>query len=116
MFFWNKICGLALIFCFFIISLSAQNSSQLKFSGNSFIAKNKIITPNSAIHFTSSQIFLNYLTNTQQIIPADFATCNYGFFCKKELILEKAIKIPLRIRLGSVEQCNYYEGYYSRKP
>lgn len=43
-------------------------------------------------------------------IPPDYATCRYGFFCRQELRIEKATKIPLRIRLGSLEQCNYYEG------
>jgi hypothetical protein len=44
------------------------------------------------------------------IIAADFYTCNFGFFCKKELQFEKATKIPLRFRLGSLQYNDYLEG------
>ena len=44
------------------------------------------------------------------VITADFYTCNFGFFCKKELQFEKATKIPLRFRLGSLQYNNYLEG------
>lgn len=44
------------------------------------------------------------------IITADFYTCNFGFFCKKELQFEKATKIPLRFRLGTLQYNDYLEG------
>ncbi len=43
-------------------------------------------------------------------VPANFQTCNYGFFCRQELKFEKQTALPLRFRLGSVEQCDRLEG------
>jgi hypothetical protein len=43
-------------------------------------------------------------------IEPDFYYKNMGFFCKKELQLEKATKIPFKFRLGSVAQCDWLEG------
>ncbi len=110
MFFWNKICGLGISFFLLSISSYAQSLLNLKLNENTFFSKNKVTTSDSLIHSTSSQIFLNSRTGLEQTIPADFSTCKYGFFCKKELVVEKAIKFPLRVRLGSLQQCNYYEG------
>ena len=44
------------------------------------------------------------------VISADFYTRNFGFFCKKELQFEKATRIPLRFRLGSLQYNDYLEG------
>lgn len=45
-------------------------------------------------------------------VVADFYTQNFGFFCKKELQFEKATKIPVRFRLGSLQ----YNDYLEQKP
>ena len=47
-------------------------------------------------------------------LPADYYSKNLGFFCEKELQLEKAIKVPLRLRLGSVAYCDQLEGKNKR--
>lgn len=43
-------------------------------------------------------------------LSASFYTDNFGFFCKKELQIEKATRIPFRFRLGSLAACNTIEG------
>ena len=47
---------------------------------------------------------------TFSAIPNNFYTQNFGFFCKKELQMEKIIKVPFKFRLGSVQQCDWMEG------
>jgi hypothetical protein len=83
--------------------------------------KQILLTPKSTFRFQSAKFF--YTTNSKLIhtssfihnksygiIPPNYYTLQFGFFCKKELQLEKAIKIPFRFRLGSLEQCNKLEG------
>ncbi|MEJ7770220.1 MAG: hypothetical protein WKF89_20545, partial [Chitinophagaceae bacterium] len=38
-----------------------------------------------------------------QLISADYYTQHFGFFCRKELQIEKSTRIPMRFRLGSLE-------------
>ncbi|MEP6951894.1 MAG: hypothetical protein ABI863_21575 [Ginsengibacter sp.] len=87
----------------------AQNTALREFN-TALLVKNKLNSSVSLIHFTSPVSTVINLQNVKQIVPADFYTCNIGFFCKKELLIEKTTKIPLRFRLGSLQQCNYYEG------
>jgi hypothetical protein len=35
---------------------------------------------------------------------------NFGIMCRQEWKLEKYLHVPLRVRMGSLEQCNYLEG------
>jgi hypothetical protein len=45
-------------------------------------------------------------------LPQNFYNKNLGYFCKKELQLQKIIMLPVYIRLGSKEYVDYLE----RKP
>ncbi len=114
MFFWNKIC----VVCFFFF-ISAKASAQVTFNTSlkekDFILKNSVKLSGYPLHFITSTIgnqpvkkINNWSVNNG--ITQDYYTRNFGFFCKQELRVEKAIKFPLRFRLGSLQQCNYYEG------
>lgn len=109
MFFWNKICGIILIFLFICSGLRAQTAITFSLNNTNFHLKNKL-------SFLDDRFLAEKISKTEaplysrSPIPANFSTLSYGFFCRKELAIEKATKIPFRFRLGSLEQCNYYEG------
>lgn len=44
------------------------------------------------------------------IQPSNLYYLQSGFFCKREWEIEKATRIPLRFRLGSLADCNAIEG------
>ena len=90
-------------------------------TGKSSIAQQSFIytTPKNAQIITDSfPPALSYLSlkSGNNIKPAPYsvspgaAFCNQAFFCRQEVKLEKAIKVPVKFRLGSLEQANYYEG------
>jgi len=45
-----------------------------------------------------------------RILPDDYYSKHLGFMCKKELQLEKATRVPIRIRLGGLDYVNMLEG------
>lgn len=45
-----------------------------------------------------------------RLIPENYYSTKLGFMCKKEIQLEKSTKIPLKLRLGSVEYVDKLEG------
>ena len=47
--------------------------------------------------------------NAVSTISNNYYTRQFGFFCKKELMVEKATKVAFRFRLGSLEQANRLE-------
>ena len=128
MFFWNKFCGLIIIFFILNLSLKAQNSTELlsiQSPVKNIFLKSISFFPNfsridTTIYFKKFTLLKSSHTKqttrnlshfiSPKIIPANFSMCNYGFFCRQELKVEKATNIPIRLRLGSLEQCNYYEG------
>ncbi|MEO8852985.1 MAG: hypothetical protein ABI359_04350 [Ginsengibacter sp.] len=135
MFFWNKFCG-KIASVIFLVSIASAGFCQ-QFAGfpngnNIFLKNNSgfysasfsqlnIVSKKNTIFFDASHAgFLdpnktknpevNDETSSQPVLPADFSICNYAFFCRQELKLEKISHVPIRIRLGSLAQCNYYEG------
>jgi len=52
----------------------------------------------------------NLMQKEQQQMPAAYAYKDLAFFCKIEVKLEKAVKLPIKFRLGSVDYVDYLEG------
>ncbi len=94
---WNKFCGFAAFFLLISLNAAAQQINADKI----FIQKFNEIKPAAGI---------KNITSSYHVIPSNYYTQHFGFMCKQELMFEKAIKIPFRFRLGSLEQCNYLEG------
>ena len=45
-----------------------------------------------------------------RLVPDNYYSCNLGFMCKKEIEIQKSTRLPLKIRLGSVEDVDKMEG------
>ena len=125
MFFWNKFCGLIMLF--FILNnfsyaqcrfkpFSSSQKFQLKIYSPVFYTHVEEVSKISFPQFDTRKKTLPVFPFIQNSVyenarvPASFVTCDYGFFCRQELKIEKATRLPIRVRLGSLEQCNYYEG------
>lgn len=77
------------------------------FAAKGFKGQFNIATAHKLSH---SNVFLPANSGVFCVIPADFYTRSFGFFCKKEQQFEKKSKISLKIRLGSVRYVDHLEG------
>ena len=90
---------LSVIYCLSALDLKAQKTPQ------SLMASHALIPVNDTVRSVINPAVRPVLRPD----PA-FYTKGLGFFCRKELELEKATSVKLRIRLGSVQQCDVLEG------
>ena len=91
---------------FYNVKLSIKAEKKVNsFSFNPLFAT---VKPESVI-FSNTGV-IRSSPQSSAVINADHYTRNFGFFCKKELQFERATKIPLRFRLGSLQYNDYLEG------
>ena len=73
----------------------------------------------SAFAYTKNAGFTSDTTKQRPIflppvIPANFYASHLPFFCSTELKVQKALKFPVKFRLGSVEACDRLEGKHQK--
>ncbi|MDB5192277.1 MAG: hypothetical protein JWQ96_1840 [Segetibacter sp.] len=77
---------------------------------SSFTKEQYDSTNGVVVHKQMRGISQGSLLSPVRSVPASYYSQHIGFFCKKELQLEKAVKIPIRFRLGSVAYTDKMEG------
>ncbi len=110
--YWNKICGFGTIFFLSALFSTAQKVKNIRYQPSSLFVS-RSLPGNTFIGFSlkeDTSLLKLKAPASIKIISQNYYTQHFGFFCKKELALEKATKIPLRFRLGSLQHCNYLEG------
>lgn len=71
----------------------------------------KLSLPLVLEQYNQSHYYLSLTNKTVlPLVPSNYYAANLGFFCKKEIQLEKITSIPFKFRLGSVQQCDWLEG------
>ena len=97
-----------LIFCMIFVANAA-------FSQNLSVREAKkglLVFPKKPVNTSVLQSIpapLTPMTMKPPVSPGVYAE-NLGFFCRQEIKLEKATKIPFKFRLGSVQECDRMEG------
>jgi hypothetical protein len=104
--FWNKICGLFAIFLLSALHLSAQTLTGSGIQNPSPSSKQSLKSSSSVVFKPMKEVKKPAFS----IIPQNYYSDRMGIICKKEWALERSTRIPFRIRLGSLQQCNYLEG------
>ncbi|MCY7293556.1 MAG: hypothetical protein LH615_15370 [Ferruginibacter sp.] len=92
---------ITLLFCTFFVASLVYSQTKIPFGlEKSFY---KITVADTAK--TSKRSISPYM-----LVSPSFYSNNLAFFCRQEIKFEKVTKIPLKFRLGSVQQVDYLEG------
>ena len=107
--YWNKICGISVIFflsSYLSIAQNIENKVNIPSKNNQTLVSLQK-SPSIRGIFDKTGLTPPWKLS---ILPGNYYTQHFGFFCKKELALEKVTKVPFRFRLGSIQQCDRMEG------
>ena len=107
MFFWNTICATATLCLLIGRSGTAQTKTQASKNPEPPIQKVLRYPPIIPISNLPRIIRREINPSTQSLV---LPYTEPGIFCKLEKKLEKTVALPFRFRVGSLAQCNYYEG------
>jgi hypothetical protein len=62
------------------------------------------------VSVAAAPVIMSQMINGGPLYGSGYYIGNLGFFCKKELEIEKTTHLPLRLRLGSLQEVNRLEG------
>ena len=111
---------LLLMFCGRIFAQNLPGKGLRKATNQPFFSAEDTIRFNNSFRWPRLKIALanNLITTasiskqpyfTVQSISPSYYSKHLGFFCQKELQLERITSLPIRFRLGSLEYVNYLE-------
>jgi len=84
------------------------------FSQNLLPQKGLLLLSKKPVNSLSALVLSDQLSvkksNAEPFLSPHYYASQLGFFCKQEIKFEKFAKIPVKFRLGSLEECDFLEG------